>query len=479
MRISGWTLLTVAALAAGLTGCSNTDTPGNIQAGNVAPPPADAANGNLAPVDQSAPPPQSQTTSVSSQYSSGQYSSGNYNGSGNSAPAAPNYQAQNGYDSSAYNDQSYQGDGQVLQATEAPPPLPEYSQPPCPGDNYLWTPGYWSYASEGYYWVPGVWVVAPYVGALWTPPYWGYANDRYLWHSGFWGSYIGFYGGIDYGFGYTGRGYYGGRWQGNQFDYNSSVNNVNVGVVHNVYNYRVANVTNSRVSYNGGNGGIGLQPTAPENAALRERRMAPVAAQVEHARQAAGNRAQFASVNHGRPAQAALPQPLHTEYRTPAARPEAVPGNTRMLAPAGGASHPAPQAQQARQVEAPRPAQQAQQARQMEAPRPAPQARQVEAPRPAQQARQVEAPRPAQQARQVEAPRPAQQARQVEAPRPAPQARQAEAPRPAQQARQVEAPRPAQQQQARPAPQARQAEPPHPAPRPAEHAAPHPEEKKP
>ena len=45
----------------------------------------------------------------------------------------------------------------VLQAQEPPPALPEYSQPECPGDGYLWTPGYWSYAPQGYYWVPGAW----------------------------------------------------------------------------------------------------------------------------------------------------------------------------------------------------------------------------------------------------------------------------------------------------------------------------------
>ena len=56
-----------------------------------------------------------------------------------------------------YQDVSY---GQpVLQAQQPPPPLPEYSQPPIPGNGYLWTPGYWSYAPQGYFWVPGVWAM--------------------------------------------------------------------------------------------------------------------------------------------------------------------------------------------------------------------------------------------------------------------------------------------------------------------------------
>ena len=115
----------------------------------------------------------------------------------------------------------------------------EYQQPPCPGDDYIWTPGYWGWQNTGYYWVPGVWVTAPYVDALWTPPYWGFVDGRYAWHHGYWGPHIGFYGGIDYGFGYTGHGYYGGYWNNGHVYYNRSVTNVNTTVVRNVYNYSV------------------------------------------------------------------------------------------------------------------------------------------------------------------------------------------------------------------------------------------------
>src|SRR5579872_6278430 len=47
----------------------------------------------------------------------------------------------------------------------APPPLPIYVQPPIPGDDYIWTPGYWAWdpADNDYYWVPGTWVLAPFV----------------------------------------------------------------------------------------------------------------------------------------------------------------------------------------------------------------------------------------------------------------------------------------------------------------------------
>jgi len=40
----------------------------------------------------------------------------------------------------------------------------------------------------------------------------GLGGDAYVFHVGYWGPVVGFYGGIDYGYGYVGRGYYGGRW---------------------------------------------------------------------------------------------------------------------------------------------------------------------------------------------------------------------------------------------------------------------------
>src|SRR5579862_6679825 len=108
-----------------------------------------------------------------------------------------------------------------------PPALPVYEQPPCPTEGYLWTPGYWAYGPVGYYWVPGTWVIAPYPGALWTPGYWGWSGGVYVWRAGYWGPRVGYYGGINYGFGYTGSGYHGGYWRGNNFYYNQAVTNVN------------------------------------------------------------------------------------------------------------------------------------------------------------------------------------------------------------------------------------------------------------
>jgi WXXGXW repeat (2 copies) len=72
----------------------------------------------------------------------------------------------------------------------APPELPVYEQPVCPGDGYIWTPGYWAWDNDGddYYWVPGTWVEAPEVGYLWTPGYWGWGGSGFVFYQGYWGS---------------------------------------------------------------------------------------------------------------------------------------------------------------------------------------------------------------------------------------------------------------------------------------------------
>src|ERR1700677_2849227 len=117
--------------------------------------------------------------------------------------------------------------------TIAPPALVVYSQPICPQEGYLWTPGYWAYGDDGYYWVPGTWVEPPSVGLLWTPGYWGWNDGVYAFNAGYWGPHIGFYGGVNYGFGYGGVGFVGGRWVGGSFAYNGAVANINIAIIHN------------------------------------------------------------------------------------------------------------------------------------------------------------------------------------------------------------------------------------------------------
>jgi hypothetical protein len=179
---------------------------------------------------------------------------------------------------------------------EAPPPLPIYDLPPYPGEGYLWTPGYWAWSDDDqdFYWVPGTWVLAPQPAFFWTPGYWGLAGGVFLWHTGYWGPHIGFYGGINYGYGYGGSGFQGGYWRGGHFIRNPTI---------------VNNVTVKRVSYNGGNRGVEAEPTAVESAAALDSHLPPTPAQRQQVQTARANTALRASVNHGTPPIAATAQP--------------------------------------------------------------------------------------------------------------------------------------------------------------------------
>jgi len=188
----------------------------------------------------------------------------------------------------------------------APPALPVYEQPALPAPGYLWTPGYWSYGEAGYFWVPGVWVQPPSAGLLWTPGYWGFEGGVYGWHAGYWGPHIGFYGGVNYGFGYGGVGFAGGEWRGGEFAYNRAVANFGSVRVTNVYEDRVIVTRNTivnvdHVSFNGGVG-VQVRPTQVEIQAANERHFDPTPNQMQHENFAARDRAQLASVNQGRPA---------------------------------------------------------------------------------------------------------------------------------------------------------------------------------
>ena len=191
----------------------------------------------------------------------------------------------------------------------APPPLPEYAQPPCPYDGYIWSPGYWAYNENGYYWVPGVWVSPPQVGVLWTPGYWYFNNGFYRWRRGYWGHRVGYYGGVRYGFGYFGVGFVGGMWRGNRFHYNTAVVNVNKTVVRNVYVNKTVikntTVINNRSSYNGPNGST-LKPTAQEELINKERHIESTNEQEDHEKIARTDKAQYARENNGKPTTASM-----------------------------------------------------------------------------------------------------------------------------------------------------------------------------
>jgi hypothetical protein len=245
-------------------------------------------------------------------------------------------------------DESANVEPPTVTAPQPPPALPDYDQPPCPGDGYIWTPGYWGYASSGYYWVPGAWVRAPYENALWTPGYWGFNAGRYAYYPGHWGTHIGFYGGINYGFGYIGTGYEGGYWNAGHFTYNRAYTNVNTTVVHNVYNYHVVNrtVNVTHVSFNGGAGGVHVRPAPPEIAARREPVASRMTTQIQHEQTARADHGQFVAQNHGRPANLAAAHPIEADHNVkPAPRPplpprEAHPMPQDRRPPAGHPEHP-------------------------------------------------------------------------------------------------------------------------------------------
>lgn len=203
-----------------------------------------------------------------------------------------------------------------------PPPLPFYEQPDVPGLDYMWTPGYWAWGPDGYFWVPGAWVLAPRPGLLWTPGYWAWDGEAYTWYPGYWSRRVGYYGGINYGYGYFGHGYGGGRWYGPHFRYNTFVTRVNTRVIHNVYVDRTVVVdrpvdrTVTRVSYNGGRGGIVASPLASERVVIKHT-IPMTTEQEQHFRVAASDRNQLAIITHGQPRQIAVVHAFSDNRRPP------------------------------------------------------------------------------------------------------------------------------------------------------------------
>jgi WXXGXW repeat (2 copies) len=349
----------------------------------------------------------------------------------------------------------------------APPPLPYYEQPPIPAEGYIWAPGYWAWdaAILDYYWVPGTWVEPPQPELLWTPAWWGWDGGRYGFHPGYWGREVGFYGGVDYGYGYTGDGYYGGRWDHGVFFYNRTVNNFTNVRVTNVYEQTVViNNNASRVSFNGGNGGIQMRATAQQETLAREHHVEATPVQRQHAETASKDRSLFSKQNHGEPPVAATPRAgvlqgpgVERASRTPTATP-GEPGRAGQPQGAEGREPPRPGQEPARPGEPPRAG---------EPPRPSEPPRPNEAghepPPPAGSRTPAEEPRRAPEAMPKEAPR-------AEPPRaePRPEARP-EPPRPAQQA----APPRVEERRPEPPPAAAPREAPREMPREAPREAPH------
>jgi hypothetical protein len=236
-------------------------------------------------------------------------------------------------------------------ASIAPPVLPVYAQPPIPGPGYIWIPGHWAWDGQEYYWVPGFWELPPAVDLLWTPGYWAWndTDDDYVYYSGYWAPTVGFYGGVDYGFGYPGEGYYGGYWRNHQFFYNRDVNNLGAAHIATVFNQPVpAASAPTRVSFNGGNGGATARPTSAQLAILRGRHDPPTAAQVQHQQAASRIASLKFGANHGQPPIAAVQRPNEFHGAHVAAAAAGVAGAAALHRPPGvphaapGVAHAAP-----------------------------------------------------------------------------------------------------------------------------------------
>jgi len=173
----------------------------------------------------------------------------------------------------------------------APPPMPVYVQPPLPAPDYIWVPGHWAWSDwiDDYYWVAGYWEQPPEPGLLWTPAWWGWENGAFGFHGGYWGREVGWYGGIDYGYGYQGHGWEGGHWENGHLAYNGAIINVTNVHVTNVYYHPIVMNNGPRVSYNGGAGGVAARPTPEEVRATQAPHIPPTPAQRQHVEQAASN----------------------------------------------------------------------------------------------------------------------------------------------------------------------------------------------
>jgi hypothetical protein len=255
----------------------------------------------------------------------------------------------------------------------APPVLPVYEQPPIPGDGYLWVPGYWYWSpdAQDYYWVPGTWVMAPQPGLLWTPGYWGNSGGAFVWNPGYWGPHVGFYGGVNYGYGYGGGGFEGAYWQNGHVFYNRSVVNVGTTNITNVYtkNVVVNNVTVNRVSYNGGSGGVQARPTAEEQSFAKERHVEATPEQQKQRETAQAEPSLRAKANGGHPPVAATQKPgSFSGAGVIAARGAPAHPTTAM------AEHPAPATHPAARPTAPAPSHTPAAPEEQRAPEPAPHA---------------------------------------------------------------------------------------------------------
>jgi hypothetical protein len=200
----------------------------------------------------------------------------------------------------------------------------------------------------------------------------------------------------------------------------------------NVYNQTVVVNNSSRVSFNGGQGGLSAAPTPQDRAAEQDHHVAPTAEQNQQHQIASQNKQLLASANGGKPSVAATGRAGDFAHAVPAKAAGGPVSQEALKARPKSAAAPAGHPQQAAAPQHPQPAGHPQQAAAPQHPQPAAHPPQAAAPHP-----QPAAHRPPQAAAQQH-PQP-----QVKAPQP----QRASAPPPA---RPAPRPAPAAQKQAAP-----------------------------
>ncbi|MGB7985272.1 MAG: hypothetical protein WCF54_08935, partial [Terracidiphilus sp.] len=224
---------------------------------------------------------------------------------------------------------------EAVVADTAPPELPVEVQPPPPSPDLIWTPGYWHFGLNGFYWVPGAWVPAPHPGLVWTPGYWGWTNGRYFFHEGYWGEHVGYYGGVNYGFGFGGAGFAGGEWRGGHFFYNTAVIHVDhndrrfSGVVFEDHERVQRSIVENphHLAFAGGPNGIHHDPTPEEARAIKEPHTPPSPVQRQRVEAAKVDKTAYVKANGGHPPAAAKPPatPVPDVKNMPKPEPKAEP----------------------------------------------------------------------------------------------------------------------------------------------------------
>jgi hypothetical protein len=129
---------------------------------------------------------------------------------------------------------------------------------------------------------------------------------------------VGYYGGVNYGFGYGGIGFAGGEWRHGAFAYNTAVMHVDERIVHTTYVDRTVVergyvARDSHVAYSGGPGGIRHAPNAQEQTFAHEQHVAPTAYQTQHMNSAQADRTSYVKNNGGHPANLVASRPLAAE----------------------------------------------------------------------------------------------------------------------------------------------------------------------